>query len=161
MSLRQRLDQDMTDAERRIANTVIMGRIAELDTIRAKARVTTGDITTGWLPFATARAGQDRTWHAPESHCLGKVSALAPGASGPVPPAVRMSGKQRTKCSRCLVLSVCRGGCPYSPEAYEEYNCAAAYHQYLPIIGMALHHLTGKLLTEVKPWSTHKGNSHA
>jgi uncharacterized protein len=96
-----------------------------------------------------------------EPHGLGKVSDLAPGASVPVPPAARMSGKQGAKCSRCLVLSVCRGGCPYSPEAYEEYNCAAAYHQYLPIIGMALHHLTGKLLTEVKPWSTHKENSHA
>lgn len=66
MSLRQRLDQDMTDAERRIANTVFMGRIAELDAAKARVRVTTGDITTGWLPFAAARAGQDRTWHAPE-----------------------------------------------------------------------------------------------
>jgi phage baseplate assembly protein V len=66
MSLRQRLDQDMTDAERRIANIVIMGRIAELDAAGARVRVTTGDITTGWLPFATVRAGQDRTWHAPE-----------------------------------------------------------------------------------------------
>jgi phage baseplate assembly protein V len=66
MSLRQRLDQDMTDAERRIANTVIMGRIAELDAAKARVRVTTGDITTGWLPFAAVRAGQDRTWHAPE-----------------------------------------------------------------------------------------------
>ena len=66
MSLRQRLDQDMTDAERRIANIVIMGRISELDAARARVRVTTGDITTGWLPFVTVRAGQDRTWHAPE-----------------------------------------------------------------------------------------------
>lgn len=66
MSLRKRLDQDMTDAERRIGNIVIMGRIAELDAATARVRVTTGDITTGWLPFATNRAGQDRTWHAPE-----------------------------------------------------------------------------------------------
>ncbi|MDR2488296.1 MAG: phage baseplate assembly protein V [Desulfovibrio sp.] len=25
-----------------------------------------GDVTTGWLPFAALRAGQDRTWHTPE-----------------------------------------------------------------------------------------------
>jgi hypothetical protein len=37
MSLRKRLDQDMTDAERRIANTVLMGRIAELDAAKARA----------------------------------------------------------------------------------------------------------------------------
>jgi len=66
MSLRQRLDQDMTDAERRIANAVFMGCVTELDAAKARVRVTAGDITTGWLPFATVRAGQDRTWHAPE-----------------------------------------------------------------------------------------------
>lgn len=66
MSLRKRLDQDMTDAERRIANTVIMGCVSELDAARARVRVTSGDTTTDWLPFATSRAGQDRTWHAPE-----------------------------------------------------------------------------------------------
>ncbi|WP_298034775.1 radical SAM protein [uncultured Desulfovibrio sp.] len=96
-----------------------------------------------------------------ESHCLGRIEDLAPGASVPVPPAIRMTEKQRTKCSRCLALPVCRGGCPYSPEAYEDYNCAAAYYQYLPIVGLALHHLTGKLLTEVKPWTTHKEDNHA
>jgi phage baseplate assembly protein V len=56
----------MTDAERRIGNIVIMGRVAELDAAHARVRVTSGDITTGWLPFATSRAGRDRTWHAPE-----------------------------------------------------------------------------------------------
>ncbi len=66
MSLRKRLDQDMTDAERRIANTVIMGCVSELDAAKARVRVSTGDTTTDWLPFATNRAGQDRTWHAPE-----------------------------------------------------------------------------------------------
>jgi radical SAM protein with 4Fe4S-binding SPASM domain len=96
-----------------------------------------------------------------EPHCLGKIEDLAPGTSVPVSPAVRMTEKQRTKCSRCLVLSVCRGGCPYSPEAYEDYNCAAAYYQYLPVVGLALHHLTGKLLMEVKPWTTHKEDNHA
>ena len=66
MSLRRHLDKDMTDAERRIANMVLIGRIEELDAANGRVRVTTGDITTDWLPFATSRAGQDRSWHPPE-----------------------------------------------------------------------------------------------
>lgn len=66
MSLRQYPDKDLTDAERRIGNMVFMGTIAELDAARARVRVTSGDITTDWLPFTAARSGQDRSWHAPE-----------------------------------------------------------------------------------------------
>ena len=60
------LHQDMTDAERRLSNVVMLGQVAELDTERARVRVQAGPILTAWLPFATVRAGPDRTWHAPE-----------------------------------------------------------------------------------------------
>jgi len=60
------LPQDMTDAERRMSNVALKGRVVELDAVRARVRVQAGAITTGWLPFVTARAGHDRTWHAPE-----------------------------------------------------------------------------------------------
>ena len=60
------LHQDMTEAERRMSNVALKGRVVELDAVRARVRVQAGAITTGWLPFVTARAGHDRTWHAPE-----------------------------------------------------------------------------------------------
>ena len=60
------LHQDMTEAERRISNVALMGQVVALDTARARVRVQAGPITTGWLPFATVRAGLDRTWHPPE-----------------------------------------------------------------------------------------------
>lgn len=66
MNQRQYPDKDLTDAERRLGNMVIMGTVAELDAARARVRVTSGDNTSTWLPFATARSGQDRSWHAPE-----------------------------------------------------------------------------------------------
>lgn len=71
------LDQDMTEAERRISNVAIMGQVAELDSLNACVRVRAGAILTGWLPFTTLRAGFDRTWHPPEPG--EQVLLVAPG----------------------------------------------------------------------------------
>ena len=71
------LHQDMTEAERRLSNVVMLGQVAELDTERARVRVQAGPILTAWLPFATVRAGLDRTWHAPEPG--EQVVLVAPG----------------------------------------------------------------------------------
>jgi phage baseplate assembly protein V len=71
------LHQDMTEAERRISNVALMGQVVALDTVRARVRVQAGPITTGWLPFATLRAGPDRTWHPPEPG--EQVLLVAPG----------------------------------------------------------------------------------
>lgn len=71
------LHQDMTEAERRISNVALMGQVVALDTARARVRVQAGPITTGWLPFATLRAGLDRTWHPPEPG--EQVLLVAPG----------------------------------------------------------------------------------
>lgn len=71
------LHQDMTEAERRISNVALMGQVVALDTTRARVRVQAGPITTGWLPFATVRAGPDRTWHPPEPG--EQVLLVAPG----------------------------------------------------------------------------------
>lgn len=71
------LHQDMTDAERRLSNLVMLGQVAELDAKKARVRVQAGPILTAWLPFATVRAGPDRTWHAPEPG--EQVVLVAPG----------------------------------------------------------------------------------
>ena len=71
------LHQDMTDAERRLSNLVMLGQVAELDAKKARVRVQAGPILTAWLPCATVRAGLDRTWHAPEPG--EQVVLVAPG----------------------------------------------------------------------------------
>ena len=71
------LHQDMTEAERRLSNLVMLGQVAELDAKKARVRVQAGPILTAWLPFATVRAGLDRTWHAPEPG--EQVVLVAPG----------------------------------------------------------------------------------
>ena len=71
------LHQDMTDAERRLSNLVMLGQVVELDASRARVRVQAGPILTAWLPFASVRAGLDRTWHAPEPG--EQVVLVAPG----------------------------------------------------------------------------------
>ncbi|WP_424894918.1 phage baseplate assembly protein V [Tepidimonas sp. HKU79] len=71
------LHQDMTEAERRLSNVVMLGQVAELDAKKARVRVQAGPILTAWLPFATVRAGPDRTWHAPEAG--EQVVLVAPG----------------------------------------------------------------------------------
>ena len=71
------LHQDMTEAERPLSNLVMLGQVAELDAKKARVRVQAGPILTAWLPFATVRAGLDRTWHAPEPG--EQVVLVAPG----------------------------------------------------------------------------------
>lgn len=71
------LHQDMTEAERRLSNVVMLGQVAQLDASRARVRVQAGPILTAWLPFTTVRAGPDRTWHAPEPG--EQVVLVAPG----------------------------------------------------------------------------------
>ena len=51
------------DNERRIANVVRLGVIDDADYTTRRVRVRMGDLLSGWLPFATPRAGQDKTWH--------------------------------------------------------------------------------------------------
>jgi phage baseplate assembly protein V len=43
-----------------------VGVIAQLDEANARVIVRAGGLTTDWLPWLTMRAGEDRTWWAPE-----------------------------------------------------------------------------------------------
>lgn len=54
------------ELERRIHNIVRVGEIQAADYGAARVRVKMGEIVTAWLPWMTHRAGNDRTWHAPE-----------------------------------------------------------------------------------------------
>lgn len=57
---------EASEAERRLANVVRLGVITQLDPAAARVKVKTAGIESDWLPWATSRAGGDRTWHPPE-----------------------------------------------------------------------------------------------
>ncbi len=54
------------ELERRLANVVRPGKIAEADYAKARVKVKIGKNLTTWLPWMTSRAGGDQSWHAPE-----------------------------------------------------------------------------------------------
>lgn len=56
---------DYAELARLIENLIRIGTIAEVDLVKARVRVQTGDLLTGWLPWRTARAGADREWNPP------------------------------------------------------------------------------------------------
>jgi phage baseplate assembly protein V len=65
------------DIQRRLANIIRIGKIAELDSANARVKVEIGNILTAWLPWLTTRAGEDRSWWAPEPG--EQVILLSPG----------------------------------------------------------------------------------
>jgi len=109
------LHQDMTEAERRLSNVVMLGQVAELDAKKARVRVQAGPILTAWLPFATVRAGPDRTWHAPEPG--EQVVLIAPGGDlnqavvvgSPLPRRLSAAGRQCRHQSHTVARRRCDG----------------------------------------------------
>jgi len=65
------------DLHRLLENIVRLGTIAEVDHTQARARVQCGELLTTWLPWLTLRAGNDRTWWAPDPG--EQVLVLSPG----------------------------------------------------------------------------------
>ena len=57
---------EFSDLERRVAMLIRYGTVAEADYAAARVRVAMGAAVTDWLPWITLRAGNDRTWWAPE-----------------------------------------------------------------------------------------------
>lgn len=55
-----------TDADRRLGNIIVIGTIMGVDTAQGVAQVSLDGPETEWIPWATARAGGDRTWWCPE-----------------------------------------------------------------------------------------------
>ncbi|HBN8471193.1 phage baseplate assembly protein V [Pseudomonas aeruginosa] len=56
---------DYAALSRLIENLVRYGTIAEVDEVKARVRVKSGDILTAWRPWLSARAGEDREWNPP------------------------------------------------------------------------------------------------
>ena len=62
------LDHNFAIAElnRKLANIIRIGLVKEVDYEKARVRVKIGEFITDWLPWVTARAGEDRNWFSPD-----------------------------------------------------------------------------------------------
>lgn len=58
--------QQRSDQLRRMENSIRFGRVTQVDHKSKRVRLQVGELETDWIPWATARAGQDRTWWPPE-----------------------------------------------------------------------------------------------
>ena len=56
----------LAEIGRKLANLIIPGIVHDVDATTARARVRSGNMVTGWLPWLTVRAGSDRSWWAPD-----------------------------------------------------------------------------------------------
>lgn len=60
------IEYRITEIERRLSNLMRIGTVDQLNESSARVRVKSGGMLTGWLPWFTRRAGEDRDWWAPE-----------------------------------------------------------------------------------------------
>ncbi len=60
------MDFEITELNRRLANMITLGVVAEADYEAALVRVQIGELLSAWLPWGVLRAGNDRTWWSPE-----------------------------------------------------------------------------------------------
>jgi phage baseplate assembly protein V len=100
------LEYRVTELERRVANLLRIGIVEELDPTGAQAAallgyelsggrviVKIGDIITGWLPWLTRRAGNDKDWWAPEvGEQVMVLSPMGDLVQGVVLPAINYEG---------------------------------------------------------------------
>ncbi|MBU2706478.1 phage baseplate assembly protein V [Zooshikella marina] len=56
----------VSQLERKLANTVIIGVISDVDYEDALVRIVSGDFISSWVPWLTTRAHHDREYWAPE-----------------------------------------------------------------------------------------------
>ncbi len=59
------MNEQITEIQRLLRNLIRTGTIAAVNLDSGQCRVDTGNNTTGWLHWLTARAGNTRSWNAP------------------------------------------------------------------------------------------------
>lgn len=70
-------DYALGEVDRRLGNLLRFGTVSEVDTANALVKINLGDLVTGWVPWTTSQAGQNRVWSVPD---VGEqVALLSPG----------------------------------------------------------------------------------
>ena len=58
---------NISELNRRLANLIRLGSIVKADYTNARLKIKSGSLLSGWLPWISVRAGNDRSWWAPET----------------------------------------------------------------------------------------------
>lgn len=96
----------LAELERRLNNLLRYGTIAEADYSRARVRVQSGELLSGWLPWLTHRASNDTSWHAPEvGEQVVLVSPCGDPAQAVVLPAIYQNAHPAGQ-ARCDIAAV-------------------------------------------------------
>lgn len=66
MSFEKNLHYEANETARRGSQSILLAKVMEVDTAKARMRVQAGPLESAWVPFASTRAGPDSTWHPPE-----------------------------------------------------------------------------------------------
>lgn len=66
MSFEKNLHYEANETDRRGSQSVLLAKVMEVDTAKARMRVQAGSLQSAWVPFASSRAGPDSSWHPPE-----------------------------------------------------------------------------------------------
>ncbi|WP_434361058.1 phage baseplate assembly protein V [Parasalinivibrio latis] len=64
--MNEKILQRLAELERRLANLLMTGQVADVDYPSGYVKVAAGALTTTWLPWVTHRAGPDVSFWAPE-----------------------------------------------------------------------------------------------
>lgn len=80
---------------------------------------------------------------------MGNITQLEKGAR-PVMKFKQLDERYEERCSKCIIYSVCQGGCPRVPKHLVESYCNSKLAELLPVYIATLHAMTGgKILTKV------------
>lgn len=133
---------EQADLQRRVANLIRMGTVEEADYAAARVRIRFAQAVTHWLPWTTQRAGQDRSWWAPE---VGEqVVVLAPSgdlAQGVVCFSIYQAAHPAPADSPDVTRRV------YADKALEEYD-RAAHRKHTKIPGDIVSEASGSITME-------------
>lgn len=113
---------DTVELQRLLHNLIRLGTIAQVDHARARVRVQSGELLTGWLLWLESRAGTTRSWNPPT---VGEqVVVFSPGGD-PATGVVLGALYQNTHPAPAQSGNVCRWDMPDG--AVIEYDHAASH----------------------------------
>ena len=69
----------------------------------------------------------------------------------PEPSITALRQRRTTRCKDCLVVSVCKGGCPYLTKEYLEYNCTSNFHHCTAAFAAAISIITKDTVAGYEP----------
>lgn len=85
------------------------------------------------------------------AYTVTNLKALSPGVEIPLPKATATIRRRwETRCQKCRVRHLCRGGCLLNSEKWQPMNCTQLTYKYLTVMLLGISMLTRQQVTEIK-----------